>query len=98
MVAVLPDATRPRHDPADIVSRVAQSTGLSPSEAGRVVSDVVAYFSEQTDDFVRRRHAQLQAHGLKNPEIFSRIAAELDRRVVAPPPLSERQLRRIVYG
>lgn len=87
-----------RAEPVDIVSRVAQSTGLSPSEAGRVVSDVVAYFSEQTEDYVRRRHAQLQANGLKNPEIFERIGAELGRRVVAPPELSERQLRRIVYG
>ena len=35
---------------------------------------------------------------MKNPQIFGQIAAELDRRVVAAPPLSERQLRRIVYG
>lgn len=91
-------ARRHPSEPADIVSRVAQSTGLSASEAGRVVSDVVAYFSEQTEDYVRRRHAQLQAHGLHNPEIFERIRAELGRRVVAPPPVTERQLRRMIYG
>jgi hypothetical protein len=84
--------------PGDIVTRVAQSTGLSPSEAGRVVSDIVAYFSESTEDYVRRRHAHLQAHGWRNPEIFARIQAELARRVVAAPRLSERQLRRLVYG
>lgn len=74
------------------------STGLSPSEAARVISDVVAHFSETTEEFVRRRHEHLQAYGMKNPEIYSQIKSELDRRVVAAPPLTERQLRRIVYG
>jgi hypothetical protein len=82
----------------DLVSRVAQSTGLTPAEAARVVSDVVAYFDEPAEDFVRRRHARLQAYGMRNSEIFAQIGAELTRRVVAPPQLSERQLRRIVYG
>jgi hypothetical protein len=82
----------------DLVSRVAHSTGLSPGEAARVISDVVAYFSEPTEVFVRRRHERLQAAGMHNPEIFAQIRAELSRRVVAPPELSERQLRRIVYG
>jgi hypothetical protein len=35
---------------------------------------------------------------MRNPEIFAQIHAELARRVVAPPALSERQIRRIVYG
>ena len=83
---------------SDLVSRVSASTGLSPSEAARVVADVVAWFDEPVEDFVRRRHQHLQTYGMKNPEIFDQITAELARRVVAPPPLSERQLRRIVYG
>ena len=48
--------------------------------------------------YVRERHARLQTYGARNPEIFSRIAEELAQRVVAAPELSERQLRRIVYG
>jgi hypothetical protein len=47
---------------------------------------------------VRRRHRELQAAGRTNAEIFGRIAAELAGRPVAAPALSERQLRRIVYG
>jgi hypothetical protein len=82
----------------DLVTRVAQSTGLSQSEAARVVADVVAYYAEPTEIFVRRRHGWLQAHGMRNPEIFAQITVELARRVVAPPALSERQIRRIVYG
>jgi hypothetical protein len=83
---------------SDLVSRVASSTGLSHAEAGRVIADVIAYYSETAEDFVRRRHTDMQMYGLKNTEIFSRIATELGGRVVAAPPLSERQLRRIIYG
>lgn len=83
---------------SDLVSRVAQSTGLTSAEAARVVTDVVSYFTETTEVYVRRRHARLQDEGNKNQEIFAAIAAELTQRVVAPPALTERQLRRIVYG
>jgi hypothetical protein len=86
-----------RPDPA-IVRHVAASTGLSAAEAARVVEDVVAFHVEPVEEYVRRRHAALKTYGARNPEIFARIAAELDGRAVAAPPLSERQLRRIVYG
>ena len=81
-----------------LVAHLVASTGLSEAEAARVVQDVVAFHAEPVEAFVRRRHAELKTYGAKNPEIFARVAAELDGRVVAAPPLSERQLRRIVYG
>ena len=81
-----------------LVEHVAATTGLSPAEAARVVDDVISFHAEPVEDFVRRRHAELKTYGAKNPEIFARIAAELDGRVVAAPALSERQLRRLVYG
>ncbi len=74
------------------------STGLTPAEASRLIGDVIAFHDEQLETYVRRRHSELQTHGAKNPEIFARISAELPQRVVAAPELSERQLRRIVYG
>jgi hypothetical protein len=84
-------------DPA-LVERIAASTGLSPSDAARVVEDVVAFHAEPVEDFVRRRHAHLKTYGAKNDEIFARIAEELAGRVVAAPDLTERQLRRMIYG
>jgi hypothetical protein len=91
-----------RHDDAvhdrDLVDRIAASTGLTPGEAARVVADVLAWYREPVEDFVRRRHAHYQLYGKRNPEIFALIADELTTRLVAPPALSERKLRRIVYG
>ncbi|MDE9366695.1 hypothetical protein PZ938_13860 [Luteipulveratus sp. YIM 133132] len=82
----------------DLVDRVAASTGLSPAEAARVVDDVLAFYGETVEQFVRRRHAHLQTYGARNAEIFATLAEELEDRRVAAPRLSERQLRRIVYG
>ncbi|MFF3244957.1 hypothetical protein ACFYWY_14780 [Streptomyces sp. NPDC002870] len=84
------------HD--DLIDHLVRSTALQRGEAARVVLDVLAYFDEKTDEFVRRRHRELQSGGLANTEIFERIAAELPHRAVAPPELSLRQMRRIVYG
>lgn len=82
----------------DLVDHLVRTTPLHRGEASRVVQDVLAYFDETTELFVRRRHRELQAKGLVNAVIFERITEELPHRAVAPPELSLRQLRRIVYG
>ncbi|MFC9280035.1 hypothetical protein [Streptomyces collinus] len=82
----------------ELVDHLTRSTPLSRGEALRVVQDVLAYFDETTQDFVRRRHRELQAQGLANTAIFGRIEADLRYRAVAPPELTLRQLRRMVYG
>jgi hypothetical protein len=83
--------------PQDLVRHVVTSTGLPPATAARVVSDVIGYFAETTEQFVRRRHAELRRRH-RNDQIWAIITAELAGRPVAAPPVSARQLRRIVYG
>jgi hypothetical protein len=83
---------------AELVKRVSASTGLSPGEAARVVADVIGWYREPVEEYVRRRHALLRTYGKRNNEIFALIAAELGGRLFAAPGLSARQLRRIVYG
>jgi hypothetical protein len=84
--------------PQDLARYLAASTGLPQSTATRVIVDVTTYFSETIEAFVRRRHAELQQGQHKNDEIWPVIAAELSQRRFAAPGLSERQLRRLVYG
>jgi ribosomal protein L18E len=87
------------HPYEELIDHLTHTSALSEREAARVVADVLTYFSEPTEAYVRRRHAELKARsGLTNDEIFQRIAAELPGRRVAPPELSLRQLRRMVYG
>jgi hypothetical protein len=84
--------------PQDLARYLAASTGLPQPTTIRVVADVNAYYDETVDEFVRRRHAELRAQGSKNDEIWPRITAELDNRRFKAGELTDRQLRRIVYG
>ena len=82
----------------ELVDQVSRTTGLDPADARRVVADVAAYFTETTEDFVRRRHRDLQMYGVRNEEIYARITEELKHWPVRSPELSARQLRRMIYG
>ena len=84
--------------PRDLARYLAASTGLPQPTAVRVVADMATYFSETVEEFVRRRHTELRQRQRRNHEIWPLIAAELGQRRFAAPGLSERQLRRIVYG
>lgn len=83
----------------ELVRHVAASTGLPGAVAARVVADVVAYYcSETIEEYVRRRHRELQARDRRNAEIWTEIADELAHRPVAAGAVTERRLRRMVYG
>ena len=82
-----------------LINHLCQSSDLTLSQAHRAVDEVIAYFSESPDDYVRRRHLEIkQEQGLANADIFKRIEAELSQLVFAAPPLTQRQIRRIIYG
>lgn len=83
---------------ADLVAHLARTTPLGAEMSRRVVAEVLAYLDEPVEALLRRRHRELQARGLANAEIFPRLAAELASRPVAAPPLTERQIRRAIYG
>ena len=84
------------HD--ELIEHLVGTTRLSRSEAQRLVAEVLAYFAESPTQFVARRHLELKQQELRNPEIFARIADELRRRRFAAPELTERQIRRLIYG
>jgi hypothetical protein len=82
----------------DLLDHLVRSSRLSRSEAARLVEEVVAFFGEEPEAFVCRRHRALQGEGLSNSAIFARLAAELPRFCFRAPAYTERQLRRIIYG
>jgi hypothetical protein len=81
-----------------LLEHLQRTTAIGPGEARRIVEDVLAWCSEDTEAFVRRRHRELRGQGVANPEAFERIARELPARRVAAPVLSIRQIRRVIYG
>jgi hypothetical protein len=81
-----------------LVAYLGRTSGLPLGQLNRLVEDVLAFFDESAEDFVRRRHRELQQQGEPNSEIFTRICQETALRRFRAPIYSERQIRRIVYG
>lgn len=86
------------HDLEELVEYLARTTRLEHGQVRRLVDEVLSFLSEKPEEFVRRRHLELQRRGLANDAIFAEIEAELEGRRFAAPAFSRRQLRRIVYG
>ena len=82
----------------DLVTFLERTSRLSRPEAERIIREVVEFFSESLEAFVARRHRELRGRGLRNEAIFQRIAAEVEERRFAAPLLTERQIRRLIYG
>jgi hypothetical protein len=85
-------------DLEDLLTHVVRTSRLTRSEAAHLVGEVLAFFDERPEEFVLRRHHALQGEGLRNGEIFARLAAELAQRRFRAPDYSARQLRRLIYG
>ena len=81
-----------------LVAHLSRSTGITPANAAHLIAEVVEFFTDSVESFVHKRHTTLRATGLKNEAIYTQIQRELSERRFAAPPLSTRQIRRIIYG
>lgn len=86
------------NDLDELVRHLASTSRLTAGEAAHLVDAVLSFLSETPEAFVRRRHLALQAEGLSNPVIFARLALELTQRRFRAPALTQRQIRRLIYG
>ncbi len=84
--------------PGSLLDHLSHAGGLDRSEARRLVEEVLSFYGETPQAFVARRHRELQAEGMRNRAIYAALAAEMEGRRFRAPRLSERQIRRIVYG
>ncbi len=82
----------------ELVGYLSDNSSLDPPESRRLVAEVIAFFAETTETFVKRRHLELKQIGHKNAVIYTLIQGELAGRCFAAPALSTRQIRRVVYG
>lgn len=84
--------------PRDLTDHLCRHSALNAVEAERLIVEVLSFYTERRDDFIRRRHQELQSNGLANARIFQRILRELADRRFPSEALSERQIRRVIYG
>ena len=83
---------------SDVQQRLQSVLGLSRAQATRVVDEVLDSLGLEVDEYIARRHGELQLEGASNTEIFERIAEELRALRFKAPELSARQIRRRIYG
>jgi len=82
----------------EVRQRLQSVLGLSRTQATRAVDEVLDSLALEVDEYIARRHGELQAAGENNSEIFERIAEELRALRFKAPKLSARQIRRRIYG
>lgn len=83
---------------SDLIEHLTRSNPISENLAHKLVHEVTTYFDENIEQFVQRRHFELQEAGFKNSQIFTLIEDEITQMRFPATRLSHRQLRRLVYG
>ncbi|MFH1145324.1 MAG: hypothetical protein V1774_12380 [Candidatus Eisenbacteria bacterium] len=82
----------------DLVRHLRTVTGLEIEVLEKILNEVKSWFAEDLKTWVVRRHAELRRQGLRNREIYTRIGEEAGEMFIRPTSLSERQIRRMIYG
>jgi len=85
-------------DANDLIDHLCRHSPLTADQAKQIVAEVNHYYRESVATFVCRRHKELQHHGLSNSAIYAALMNELPQRRFSSEPLSERQIRRLIYG
>lgn len=84
--------------PSELAEELSNRYGIELSLSERIAEDVLLYFNDTVEEWVRSRHYRLQHRGLKNEDIYRKISEEILERRFASRPLSIRQIRRMIYG
>ena len=72
--------------------------GLTETIAANLITEVLAYHNQSHEEFIHQRHRELQESGVTNKNAFQLIQKEICERRFTAPQLTERQIRRILYG
>jgi len=71
---------------------------IGEPELDKVIASLLDHWSETLVQFVVRRHKELQRSRVPNRLAYAQIRDEVKSRRFLAEPLSERQVRRILYG
>lgn len=83
---------------ANFISNLCQFYPISEDVAKRMFNEFLEYFHETQEDFIKRRHHELQKEGHNNNHIFEALQREMVQHRFKGSTLSIRQIRRIIYG
>ncbi|MGI9288604.1 MAG: hypothetical protein ACR2P1_24675 [Pseudomonadales bacterium] len=84
--------------PEALLQHLCSITALEPAMADHLVQEILHFYRDTAEEFIVRRHRELQQAGLPNTQIYQRIEQELQQRRFQTAPMSIRQIRRVIYG
>ncbi len=79
-------------------NHITDTFNISEHDFERLLEEFLGHFASTLEEFVRRRHLELQREGKKNEEIYRVIREETAGRRFSSRPPSLRRVRRIIYG
>ena len=71
---------------------------LSERDIERILEEINGFYDITVHDYIQSRHQELISHGKKNNVIYQQLLEEINERRFRAPKLSQRQVRRIIYG
>ena len=83
---------------AELIQHLQRVTGQDSGSLSKILEEVHAWYHCDLLTWIRDRHQELQRQGLNNREIYPRLQREAQEILVRPAPLTERQIRRTIYG
>jgi len=84
--------------PKELIDHLCRSSQLTAQQAEHLVNEVLAFYAETPQAFLRQRHQELQSYGRSNSDIFAALQHELLTRRFSCKPMTARQIRRAIYG
>jgi len=92
------DKSKVSDEQQELVNLLCRNSILDQTQASKIHDELLSFYSETVKEYVQRRHSELQEAGMANADTFQQIQHELDSRRFAADVLSQRQIRRIIYG
>jgi hypothetical protein len=77
---------------------IVETYNLSDRDFDRLYEEFLSHFDTGLEDFVRHRHLELQDEGMRNDAIYRVLVREVAERRFPAGDISERRIRRIIYG
>jgi len=84
--------------PERLKDHLRRAYALDSSLSEQLWQDLLVFFQDDPQEYIRSRHLELQDQGFRNEEIYRQLAKDVQHHLFRGPKLSQRQIRRAIYG
>ena len=81
----------------ELKNRLSHIISIEKIDISKLYNELLSFFSESENNYIIRRHHELQKEKFKNKKIYSILVKEIKNHLFIGRKLSERQIKRIIY-